>query len=40
MKDTYQRIRSYKGYARLDVTNKQARARIKAQDRKEQKKED
>ena len=39
MKDAYQRIRSYKGYARLDVTNKQARARIKAETRKEIKKE-
>ena len=39
MKDSYQRIRVFKGYARHDVTNKQARARIKAQDRKEMKKE-
>ena len=35
MKDIYQRARSFKGYARLDVSNKHARARIKAETRKE-----
>ena len=40
MRDYYQKARAFKGYARRDVTNKQARSRIKAQDRKEQKKED
>jgi hypothetical protein len=34
MRDTFQRARSFKKYARRDVTNKQARSRIKQADRK------
>lgn len=39
MKDVFQRVRGQKGYARLDVTNKQARAKIKVAVRKELKAE-
>ena len=39
MKDYMQRARTYKGYARLDVKNKTARARAKAEIKKELKKE-
>jgi len=35
MKDAYQRARCYKGYARRDVKNKTARARIKNEVKKE-----
>ena len=35
MKDTFQRARCFKKYARRDVTNKQARSRLKAETRKE-----
>ena len=37
MKDYIQRARSYKGYARQDVTNKTARARAKREIKKEEK---
>ena len=40
MKDSFQKVRCFKGYARLDVSNKQARARLKAEIRKELKKGD
>ena len=39
MKDYIQRARCYKGYARLDVTNKTARARAKKEIKNEMKKE-
>lgn len=39
MKDYMQRARTYKGYARLDVSNKTARSRAKAEIKKELKKE-
>ena len=39
MKDYMQRARSYKGYARLDVTNKTARSRAKREVKKEMKEE-
>lgn len=35
MKDYFQKARAYKGYARLDVTNKTARARAKRETKKE-----
>lgn len=35
MKDFMQRARTYKGYARLDVSNKTARARAKREVKKE-----
>ena len=40
MKDHIQRARCFKGYARRDVTNKQARSRVKNEDRKALKRED
>ena len=40
MKDVFQQVRSQKGYARRDVSNRQARAKIKNRLRKEMKKED
>ena len=40
MKDHIQRARCFKGYVRRDVTNKQARSRVKNEDRKAFKRED
>lgn len=39
MKDYIQRARCYKGYARLDVSNKAARSRAKREAKKESKEE-